>query len=105
MAWRVVQHTHVHRLEGEVELTRLVQHPEVLTDVIGPRPNRLGSWDVEQATVVVLQLQPAGCRAGDDVDVCADCAPTPKVWVALGPGPAENGVHHTWRFRGLLHHR
>src|ERR1700737_4801237 len=64
----VVEDARIDRLEVDVQLAGLVQHPEVLADVIDAGADRLGAGDLQQVRVVVLEHQSAGGRAGDDVD-------------------------------------
>src|SRR5438128_3609311 len=67
VAGRVIQQAQRDGLKLEVQLARLVQHPEILHDVVRFRPEALGSGDIEQVAVVVLQHQPTGGRTGHDV--------------------------------------
>src|ERR1700730_3697159 len=65
---RVVEDAGIERLEVAFQLARLVQHPEVLTDVVHTRSDCLGAGDLQQVGIVVLQHQATGGRARDDVD-------------------------------------
>ena len=70
----VVEDAGVDGLEVDVQLARLVQHPEVLADVIDTRSDLLGARDLEEVRIVVLEHQSAGGRAGDDVDAFRELA-------------------------------
>src|SRR5205807_2205851 len=49
----VIKQAHRNGLKVRVQLARLVEHPEVLHDVVGFRPEALRSGDVEQMAVIV----------------------------------------------------
>src|SRR5438132_30603 len=92
MAGCVVEQPRFHRLEGDIELTGLVQHPQVFADVIGARADRRCAGNLEQVTVVVLEHQPARRRAGDDVDVGGKTAEPADVLGAVFPCQVDVGV-------------
>src|SRR5438132_617644 len=92
MAGCVIEQPRFHRLEGDIELTGLVQHPEVFADIVGACADRLRAGNLEQVTVVVLEHQPARRRAGDDVDVGGKTAEPADVLGAVFPCQVDVGV-------------
>ena len=68
VAGGVIEQPRRDRLKVQVELAGLVQHPQVLADVVDAHAHLLRAGNVEQVAVVMLEHQPAGRRAGDDVD-------------------------------------
>src|ERR1700693_5283323 len=90
----VIEDASVDRLEVNIELACLVQHPEVLADVIDARPDLLGAWDLEEVRVVVLEHQSAGGRAGDDVDAGGQRAQPSHILDAVLTRQVGVGVDH-----------
>src|SRR5438132_702951 len=84
----VIEQAHRNGLKVRVQLARLVEHPEVLHDVVGFRPEALRSGDVEQMAVIVLQHQPAGGPAGHDDLLLRNRSQKPHVLPAIAA--AEN---------------